>query len=66
MLHKVPSYDLYIYAYDGRSLVGPETLTLNVIGTYQINIFYHLLYTFFVINFCVSFSIKIFTYFNQK
>lgn len=46
MLHKVPSYDLYIYAYDGRSLIGPETLTLNVIGTYQINIFYHLLYTF--------------------
>lgn len=46
MLHKVPSYDLYIYAYDGRSLVGPETLTLNVIGTYEINIFFHLLYTF--------------------
>lgn len=32
MLHKVSSYDMFIYAYDGRSLVGPETLTITVNG----------------------------------
>ncbi|XP_055997768.1 protocadherin Fat 2-like [Ostrea edulis] len=30
LLHKVPAYDVYVYAYDGRTLVGPETLTINI------------------------------------
>ncbi|XP_061188483.1 protocadherin-like wing polarity protein stan [Saccostrea echinata] len=30
MLHKVPTYDMHIYAYDGRTLVGPGTLTINI------------------------------------
>ena len=37
MLHKVSSYDMFIYAYDGRSLVGPETLTITVNGRIVFN-----------------------------
>lgn len=61
MLHKVPSYNLYIYAYDGRSLVGPGTLTLNVIGTYQINIFYRLLLTYFALSTCMHTFTDVYT-----
>lgn len=38
LLHKVPAYDVYVYAYDGRTLVGPETLTININGRYLCSI----------------------------
>jgi hypothetical protein len=37
-LHKVPAYDVFVYAYDGRTLVGPETLTININGGYLCSI----------------------------
>lgn len=31
--HTVPGYDLYIYVNDGKTLVGPRTLTVIISGS---------------------------------
>lgn len=46
MLYKVLLYDLYIYVYDGCLLVGLEIFIFNVIGMYEINIFFYFFYIF--------------------
>lgn len=39
--HTVPGFDLYIYVYDGKTLVGPRTLTVIISGKTQDFIFRH-------------------------
>ena len=56
MLHKVSSYDMFIYAYDGRSLVGPETLTITVNGRIVFNTAGS--YIFFFINLYTKKTLK--------
>lgn len=31
--HTVPGYDLYVYVNDGKTLVGPRTLTVIISGS---------------------------------
>lgn len=41
--HTVAGYDLYIYVTDGKTLVGPRTLTVILLGKILLMSFFHTL-----------------------